>query len=249
MFETNGIKGSKTTCLVAQSIVLHLSFRSTATCWSTTLAGTSAASIAGVALDNGRSLRCRSVVITTGTFLRGVLHVGSKTRPAGRMPSSLASKVMLHMTIHNCTWPMLTKASEGHHPLCLLLIFSSARLPGGRGWGVQTAEINFIFGVLEKKDIKVKAGAILPSHRQQQGASQRRGAPPLQQPATVRTPLPRKARASWLGRCTTLVFDWGASKRERRQDWTGIPLTTAACRCANLQIKLGSYRTAFNSWP
>ncbi len=36
----------------------------------------------------GEHITCRSVVITTGTFLRGVVHVGSKTKAAGRMPSS-----------------------------------------------------------------------------------------------------------------------------------------------------------------
>lgn len=49
--------------------------------------------MAGVALADGSTIGCRSVVITTGTFLRGVLHIGSKTRPAGRMPSSLSAKV------------------------------------------------------------------------------------------------------------------------------------------------------------
>ncbi len=36
----------------------------------------------------GEHITCKSVVITTGTFLRGVVHVGSKTKAAGRMPSS-----------------------------------------------------------------------------------------------------------------------------------------------------------------
>lgn len=47
--------------------------------------------VAGVKLASGESIRCRAVVVTTGTFLRGVIHIGSKARPAGRMPSSVAT--------------------------------------------------------------------------------------------------------------------------------------------------------------
>ena len=39
----------------------------------------------------GERIRCRRLVITTGTFLRGIIHVGSQSRPAGRMPSTAAS--------------------------------------------------------------------------------------------------------------------------------------------------------------
>ncbi len=39
----------------------------------------------------GESVLCRSVVITTGTFLRGIIHIGSQSRPAGRMPSTTAA--------------------------------------------------------------------------------------------------------------------------------------------------------------
>jgi tRNA uridine 5-carboxymethylaminomethyl modification enzyme len=39
--------------------------------------------IAAVTGD-GQSLRCGSVVLTTGTFLRGLIHLGEKTIPAGR---------------------------------------------------------------------------------------------------------------------------------------------------------------------
>ncbi len=40
--------------------------------------------VAGVELADGRVLRCRAVVITTGTFLRGVIHLGDHRTPAGR---------------------------------------------------------------------------------------------------------------------------------------------------------------------
>jgi tRNA uridine 5-carboxymethylaminomethyl modification enzyme len=40
--------------------------------------------ICGLALEDGRSFRCKSLVITTGTFLNGLVHVGRDQRPAGR---------------------------------------------------------------------------------------------------------------------------------------------------------------------
>jgi tRNA uridine 5-carboxymethylaminomethyl modification enzyme len=39
---------------------------------------------AGVNLVDGRELRAPSVVVTTGTFLNGLIHVGDRTEPAGR---------------------------------------------------------------------------------------------------------------------------------------------------------------------
>ena len=38
----------------------------------------------GLDLADGRSLACRALVVTTGTFLRGVIHLGEKRTPAGR---------------------------------------------------------------------------------------------------------------------------------------------------------------------
>jgi tRNA uridine 5-carboxymethylaminomethyl modification enzyme len=43
-----------------------------------------AGSIRGLKLEDGRSFRCKSLVITTGTFLNGLVHVGREQRPAGR---------------------------------------------------------------------------------------------------------------------------------------------------------------------
>lgn len=40
--------------------------------------------VSGVVLEGGSTLRCRAVVVTTGTFLNGIVHVGPAQRPAGR---------------------------------------------------------------------------------------------------------------------------------------------------------------------
>nr|WP_272490755.1 tRNA uridine-5-carboxymethylaminomethyl(34) synthesis enzyme MnmG [Mesobacterium pallidum] len=41
--------------------------------------------IAGVVLADGSELSSRAVVLTTGTFLKGVIHIGDVSRPGGRM--------------------------------------------------------------------------------------------------------------------------------------------------------------------
>ena len=41
--------------------------------------------VTGVILSNGRVLHAGSVVLTTGTFLRGLIHIGERKFPAGRM--------------------------------------------------------------------------------------------------------------------------------------------------------------------
>jgi tRNA uridine 5-carboxymethylaminomethyl modification enzyme len=40
--------------------------------------------VTGLALEEGPSFRCRSLVLTTGTFLNGLIHIGPEQRPAGR---------------------------------------------------------------------------------------------------------------------------------------------------------------------
>jgi tRNA uridine 5-carboxymethylaminomethyl modification enzyme len=41
--------------------------------------------VSGVVLEDGSELKARNVVLTTGTFLRGVIHIGDVSRPGGRM--------------------------------------------------------------------------------------------------------------------------------------------------------------------
>jgi tRNA uridine 5-carboxymethylaminomethyl modification enzyme len=40
--------------------------------------------VTGLALESGESFRCRSLVVTTGTFLNGLVHIGPEQRPSGR---------------------------------------------------------------------------------------------------------------------------------------------------------------------
>jgi tRNA uridine 5-carboxymethylaminomethyl modification enzyme len=47
--------------------------------------------IAGVETDLGLTIVARSVVITSGTFLRGLLHIGDATKPGGRMADASSS--------------------------------------------------------------------------------------------------------------------------------------------------------------
>jgi tRNA uridine 5-carboxymethylaminomethyl modification enzyme len=41
-------------------------------------------SVAGLALEDGSVLSCRTLAITSGTFLNGLIHIGPETQPAGR---------------------------------------------------------------------------------------------------------------------------------------------------------------------
>src|SRR5688572_19914777 len=45
---------------------------------------TSAGRIAGVAMEDGDAVTASAIVVTTGTFLNGLIHIGPEQRPAGR---------------------------------------------------------------------------------------------------------------------------------------------------------------------
>jgi len=54
--------------------------------------------VAGVTLADGRRLGCGSVVLTTGTFLRGLIHIGDRKFPAGRMNEQASIGLSVTMT-------------------------------------------------------------------------------------------------------------------------------------------------------
>jgi tRNA uridine 5-carboxymethylaminomethyl modification enzyme len=49
--------------------------------------------VEGIETVNDEKIRCSALVLTTGTFLRGVIHIGTKTFPAGRMGESPAIRL------------------------------------------------------------------------------------------------------------------------------------------------------------
>ena len=48
--------------------------------------------IAGLAMEDGDAYACRALVITTGTFLNGLIHIGPEQHPAGRARSASAER-------------------------------------------------------------------------------------------------------------------------------------------------------------
>lgn len=49
--------------------------------------------VKGLVVSGGRELLCGSLVLTTGTFLRGLIHIGEKRIPAGRINEPAARKL------------------------------------------------------------------------------------------------------------------------------------------------------------
>lgn len=45
---------------------------------------TDASGVTGIVLEDGQRFSCRALVVTTGTFLNGLIHIGPEQRPAGR---------------------------------------------------------------------------------------------------------------------------------------------------------------------
>ncbi|RYD31753.1 MAG: tRNA uridine-5-carboxymethylaminomethyl(34) synthesis enzyme MnmG, partial [Verrucomicrobiaceae bacterium] len=59
--------------------------------------------IAGVVLATGETISCGAVVLTTGTFLRGLIHIGDKKIPAGRVGEAASIGLSRVLEDHNVT--------------------------------------------------------------------------------------------------------------------------------------------------
>ncbi len=54
-----------------------------------------------VILDDGRKILANSIVLTTGTFLRGIIHIGDKQTPAGRVGEAPSHGISQTLEKHN----------------------------------------------------------------------------------------------------------------------------------------------------
>jgi tRNA uridine 5-carboxymethylaminomethyl modification enzyme len=63
--------------------------------------------ILGLTLDDGRELKTRSIVVTTGTFLNGLIHIGPEQRAAGRFGEPPSVDLAESLKAMGFTWGRL----------------------------------------------------------------------------------------------------------------------------------------------
>lgn len=73
--------------------------------------------VLGVKLEDGGELKARSVVITTGTFLGGEVHIGLESRPSGRIGE--AASIGLSHSLRNVAKLRLGRMRTGTPPRLL----------------------------------------------------------------------------------------------------------------------------------
>ena len=91
--------------------------------------------VAGLAMEDGDAIRCRALVVTTGTFLNGLIHVGREQRPAGRageppsraLAESIASLGFVHGRLKTGTPPRLARGSIDFEEGCRRGVFTLDR--------------------------------------------------------------------------------------------------------------------------
>ena len=70
----------------------------------------------GVVLDDGRTISAKSIILTTGTFLNGVIHIGDKQIPAGRIGEEPSRGISKRLAQFNFT---LSRLKTGTPPRIL----------------------------------------------------------------------------------------------------------------------------------
>ena len=105
--------------------------------------------VVGVDLEDGSSLACRSVVVTTGTFLNGVIHVGEEQRSAGRAGEPASRRLGESLKALGLVWGRL---KTGPPPRLHRASIDFDRFEVESG-DVPPVPFSFMSGVLERPQI------------------------------------------------------------------------------------------------
>jgi tRNA uridine 5-carboxymethylaminomethyl modification enzyme len=63
--------------------------------------------VTGLAMEDGDAYSCRALVVTTGTFLNGLIHIGSEQQPAGRAGEPPSRELATSLKSFGFTWGRL----------------------------------------------------------------------------------------------------------------------------------------------
>jgi tRNA uridine 5-carboxymethylaminomethyl modification enzyme len=63
--------------------------------------------VVGLALEDGPRYACRALILTTGTFLNGLIHIGREQRPAGRAGEPPSRELAASLKSFGFTWGRL----------------------------------------------------------------------------------------------------------------------------------------------
>lgn len=66
--------------------------------------------VSGVVLEDGTKIRAAATIITTGTFLNGVIHIGDVSRPAGRWGGAVRDRSRRVTVV---SWVAIGTAEDG----------------------------------------------------------------------------------------------------------------------------------------
>ena len=105
--------------------------------------------VAGLAMEDGDTFRCDALVVTTGTFLNGLVHVGRDQKPAGRAGEPPSRELAESLKAFGFSWGRL---KTGTPPRLHRRSIDFSRFPEERGDDPPVA-FSFLSGAIARPQI------------------------------------------------------------------------------------------------
>lgn len=105
--------------------------------------------VAGLAMESGDEYRCDALVVTTGTFLNGLVHVGRDRRPAGRAGEPPSRELAESLKSFGFSWGRL---KTGTPPRLHKRSIDFSRFPEERG-DEPPVPFSFLSGAIDRPQI------------------------------------------------------------------------------------------------